>query len=253
MKRRNNGEEPAANGRGDAWATGWADAWEDSEQERVARWLTAKGRVAVRARAAPVDGRAVRRVDPWEASDLLDLREMTAAPRADRRSAHEAEADGPGPVRPDPEAPAPVEPDAATTEQLHARSALEAELVYLEDERRRQAARLEDERSEAERVRRDLSTAAAMLHDHIAGLEQERRRVLEGVEASVAAAERARADEQAARAALEAARDEARAVEAKHFEVWVALEEEVSALVARRRRLRALRRRRPVPRAAAAS
>ncbi|HVM01647.1 MAG TPA: hypothetical protein VM263_03175 [Acidimicrobiales bacterium] len=206
------------------WAAGWADSWGEGEQERVARWLTARGRtVSPSPGPAEVSAPAARR-DPWEALD--------------------------GVGRPDPPQAQPVAPHRASRPEPHpaqdsARAALAAEVTFLKDERRRLAAALEAERREAERVRGELRLAATMIEEQIAGLEEDRRRALAGMEAAVAAAEQARADERAARAGLDGARAEARAVEAKHFEVWVALDEEVAALAARRRRLRALRRRLP--------
>ena len=218
------------------WAVGWADAWGEGEEERVARWLTAKGRVAIPGPSGE-PGRA-RPVDPWVTADDLDLLV------------------GPTPAAPPaPAAPAPAVPFEAErrraeqlhAEQLRAKSVLEAEVAFLEDERRRLAAALVAERSEAERAHRERARAVSMIEEQVTRLEQDRRRILSGTEAAVAAADRARADEREAREALEAARAEARVVEAKHFEVWIALEAEVSALTARRRRLRALRHRRPAP------
>ncbi|MFP5376129.1 MAG: hypothetical protein ACLGIO_05020 [Acidimicrobiia bacterium] len=202
------------------WAAGWADSWGEGEQERVARWLTARGRTVSPTPVPAEAAAAATRRDPWE--------ELGGVERDD-------------PPR-TPPATANLAPDPA---QVSARAALEAEVAFLEDERRRLAAAVEAERREAERVRGELRLAASMIEDQIAGLEEDRRRALAGMEAAVAAAEQARADERAARTGLDAARAEARAVEAKHFEVWVALDEEVAALAARRRRLRALRRRLP--------
>lgn len=231
MKRRNSGGESVVGAREEREAgrrpdanTGlgsisdWAEAWGEGEQERVARWLTSKGRATVATSTGPLVERPGS--DPWEVDDRPAL--WAAAPATSAAAAA----------------------DPVDIDQLHARSALEAEVAYLEDERRRLAVALEHERAECEQVRTELALAASMLHDNIADLEEQRRHALSSVEAGVAAAERARADEQAARAALEATRSEAKALEARHFEVWIALDDEVSALAARRRRLRALQRRR---------
>ena len=224
MRRRISGGESRAGGRergdaGDApehersWAADSVSTWGAGDEERVARWLTARRGIPVpgwsagSARSVPA-----RPADPWEAPvDLSALLPPTAPA----------------------DAPAPVDP----------RAALKAEVVLLEEERRRLAVALTAERADAERARSERALAAAMLEAKIAGLEDERRRIVAATAAAEAAAERAAAEERAARASLGAARDEADALEARKLEEWIALDEEVAILTARRRRLRALRHR----------
>lgn len=123
------------------------------------------------------------------------------------------------------------------------RAALEAEVAGLEEERRRLAVTLTAERADAARVRSGRALAAAMLQAQIAGLEDERRRTVARTAAAETTAQRAAAEERAALASLRAARDGADADEACKLEEWIALDEEVAALTARRRRLRGLRHR----------
>lgn len=253
MRRRISGSEATSAGRdrrnaADAperapgWADDWVPTWGAGDEERVARWLTAR-------RGTPVPGYsggsagsvAVRPVDPWEApvdlSALVDPIAPAAAPAAGAGPAVAAERPA---TRSEAAAAAPVAPGPGVADPT---AALEAEVARLDEERRRLAVTLAAERADAERVRTERALAAAMLEAQIAGLEDQRRRTVARTEAAEAAAQRAAAEERAARATLQAARDEADALEARKLEEWIALDEEVAALTARRRRLRALRHR----------
>ena len=240
MRRRISGSESTSGGRDafdapehdHSWAADWVATWGEGDEERVARWLTARRGSPVPGYSAvsttPVAGGAV---DPWEApTDLSDLLTPIVTPPVVAAPVTRAEA------------PA-AAPEAPAAWLIDARVALAAEVALLEEDRRRLAVTLTAERADAERVRTELALAAARVEAQIAGLEEERRRLVEQTEAAHAAADRAAAEERAARASLEAARDEADAFEATRLEEWIALDEEVAILTARRRRLRALRHR----------
>ena len=221
MKRRNSADrrpagDPTERAAGDDRPLGpaqdwsrWSGTWEEGEQERVARWLSTKGR------STPVGER-----DPWAPAgnrvDGVAPVEM-ATPHTGRREV------------------APGRDDV--------RSVLEAQVAYLEGERGRLSAAVRQERAEAERVRREQLVARSLLEAEIAALDDERRHALASAEAARAAAQRALQEEREARAAMDAAYVEARRAEARHFDVWAGLEVEVAAMKAQRRRLRALRRR----------
>ena len=237
MRRRTSGSDSTSGGRDrrdavdagehdHSWAADWVATWAEGDEERVAHWLTAR-------RGSPVPGSsggptsvAVRPVDPWEAP--VDLGSL-AAPVATARVVT-----GEGPA---------TRAEAPATPPIDAREALAAEVALLEDERRRLAVTLTAELADVERRRAELAGAAAVLEAQITGLEDEHRRIVERTEAAEAAAVRAAAEERAARASLEAARVEADAFEARRLAEWIALDEEVATLTARRRRLRALRHR----------
>lgn len=255
MRRRISGSVSTSGGRGrrdaaDARdeAAGWADdrvpTWGAGDEERVARWLTARRGMPVPGSGGSAGSAPVRRADPWEAPvDLSALAGATvpaATPIVPPAGAGTVAAGGTLTTRPEAAAAAPVAPAPGVAGP---RAALEAEVARLEEERRRLAVALAAERADAERVRSERALAAAMLEAQIAGLEDERRRTVARTEVAEAAAQRAAAEERAARASLQAARDEADALEARRLEEWITLDEEVAALTARRRRLRRLRHR----------
>ena len=206
MRRRNSEDRRPAGD--DQDASRWSQTWGEGEEERVARWLSTKGR------STPAGGR-----DSWSPSGYDGER------------------------TPPPEASAPPAGGRESAPGRDVTSVLEAQVADLEDERRRLAAALRHERSEAERVRREQLAARSLLEAEIAGLDDERRHALASAEAARAEARRALQEEREARAAMDAAYVEARRAETRHFDVWAGLEVEVAALKAQRRRLRALRRR----------
>ena len=197
----------------DAYWSGWAEGWGAPEEERVARWLTGKGRAASAfGEGDQGDGEPVSLAWP-SAGDFVDVAELES--RDDVRLAA----------------------SGGLAERHQARTLVEAQIAHLEDERRRLAESLEAERLEADRIRHDQVVARSRLEAEIARLDEQRRRLLSTAEAAASAAEQAVGDEHRARAALEAARAEAKRVEAKQFETWVALEAEITALREERRRL----------------
>lgn len=224
-----------------SWADDWVSTWGAGDEERVARWLTARRGMPVPGYSGGSATAAVRPADPWEAPvDLSALAAATVPAASPAAGAGRAVAAGRPATRAEAAAAAPVAPVPGVAGP---RAALEAEVALLEQERRRLAVTLTAERADAERVRSERALAAGMLEAQLAGMEDERRRTVARTAAAEAAAGRAAAEERVARASLQAARDEADALEARKLEEWIALDEEVAALTARRRRLRALRHR----------
>lgn len=114
---------------------------------------------------------------------------------------------------------------------------LEAHVADLAEQRRCLAAAVQSDQAEAERLSRHqtetrqmLEAEVATLAAEVASLQGRRREIVEGMEAAVARTERARDAELAAVAHLAEVEEVAKRVEREQFEIWVALDAEVTAL-----------------------
>lgn len=184
-----------------AWEQ-WEERWARPEEERVARWLRAKG--------ASFDPGADR-----------DGREPVTAVLTE--TATTGGSIGQGELGP---APGSLELEAAT-----------AELAARREESRLVAAELAAERFELTALREQVRAQAAALEAiraEVAALEEQRQRVVESIESAELAAERARLSEREAVSALVAAQDQASQGERERFELWEALDAQVAALEKRR-------------------
>ena len=219
----------------DAWAR-WEERWSRPEEERVARWLGVKGNNDDRTATAVTEEE--RRLAPdlepheWQAFAVPQeaaresLKAELAALEEHRRQVATALAA--------------EQSELAMVEHRKRQlvAELEAERVEIHGERRRLVTALHEEQLEVERVRRGWTQAKAERDAEMSALDEQRRRLVEAAESAVAAAEHAAMTEIAAVARLEAAEEQANREEAQRFEVWVALDAEITALEERRQQLR---------------
>lgn len=218
------GSEPDLDEVASAWKQ-WEERWDRPEHERVARWLTAKG------------GYAIESARPETAQGPTGPA-VVAEPARYRRDVGQDRQVEAGLVASLDVLRAEV---ASLESQRHQLAAvLETERSELHEQRRRMVTDFQADQLEAERVGQLRKEARAVLEAEVSALEAEvsalgerRREIVESMNAAVVATEQARLAEQAALARLEAVQEQARRVEAEHFETWVALDAEVTALAQR--------------------
>ena len=177
-------------GHADLVSSGW-DVWEEKwarpEEERVARWLMAKGG------------------SPSTALGEQDDRPLVAL--------HE---------------------EPVSADRDHQPLALESERSDLHERLRQLVSAVEAEQVELERVRGLRTEVLAELEAAVSALDEQHRRLEESIAAAEARAEEARLAEGEAMDRAKAAREQADKVEAERFEVWVALDAEITSLESRR-------------------